>query len=137
MTRLLFLALFMGSVVCTATNFPSHLGMGSRFSTVGKISSYSGVGKGLWSGYWKPRNFLVSVDEQEIQPVTGEIKAWPNPSQGVFNVDHGGLIRIISSHGEIVFEGTVNGLIDISQFPSGVYIVNTIINNKTIKIIKQ
>lgn len=127
----------MGSVVCSATNFPSHLGMGSRFSTVGKISSHSTVGKGLWSGYWKPKNFTVSVDEQEFQPIAGEISAWPNPGSGLFNVSHEGYVRVFSSSGEIVFEGNVNGLIDLTQFPSGLYIVNTGINNKTVKIIKQ
>lgn len=136
MTRLLFLTLFMGSVVSSATNFPSHLGMGSRLSTVGKISSYSSVGRGLWSGYWKPRNFTVSVNEEEFMPIAGEIKAWPNPSQGLFSVDHVGFVRIFSSQGSIVFEGNIDGTVNIESFPTGVYVINTS-NNKTVKIIKQ
>jgi hypothetical protein len=136
MTRLLFLTLFMGSVVCSATNFPSHLGMGSRLSTVGKISSYSSVGKGLWSGYWKPKNVTLSVNEYEFKPIAGEMRAWPNPSNGMFNLDHMGFVRIFSSQGSIVFEGNVEGTINLTNFPTGMYFVNTV-NGKTVKIVKQ
>jgi len=134
MTKVLFLVLFMGSVVCGATNFPSHIGMGSKASTVGKISSYSRVGNGLWTGYWRPNNFTVSVNEEVV---TGPAaKVWPNPSNGMFNIEHVGSIKVFSQVGALMFQGEIDGTFDISDAPSGVYFVITQ-DGKTIKIIKQ
>lgn len=134
MNKLLVLALFMGSVVCGATNFPSHIGMGSKASTVGKISSYSSVRGGLWTGYWKPNGLTVNVKEEvTVQP---SVSVWPNPTNGQFNIDYNGNVKILSSIGSLVFQGEINGHLDISSFPAGMYFIRTE-DGKTIKIIKQ
>lgn len=134
MNKLLFLALFMGSVVCGATNFPSHIGMGSKASTVGKLSSYSPVRGGLWTGYWKPNGLMVSVKEEEV--VLPNVGVWPNPSNGQFNIDYVGSVKVLSSIGSVVFQGDVNGFVDISNAPSGMYFIKTQ-DGRTIKIIKH
>lgn len=134
MTKVLFLALFLGSVVCGATNFPSHIGMGSKASTVGKISSYSPTGGGLWSGYWRPNWLAVSVKEEVVAgPGT---RVWPNPSNGVFNIEHVGGVKVFSQIGTLVFQGDIDGSIDLTSAPSGMYFVTTQ-DGKTVKIIKQ
>ena len=129
MIKVLFLVLLLGSVVSGATNFPSHIGMGSKASTVGKISSYSPVGGGLWSGYWKPNGLTVSVKEEAVAgPNT---KVWPNPSNGIFNIEHIGGVKVFSQIGTLVFQGDIDGSIDLTNAPSGTQ------DGKTVKIIKQ
>jgi hypothetical protein len=135
MFKVMFSILIAGSVVCGATQFPFHIGMGSNASTVGKISGYSNVQRGLWTGYWKPKNFTVSVQEETGSPVE-QMNAWPNPSSGIFNIEHEGNVKVFSSHGSLVFEGTINGVLNIEQLPSGVYTVNTEFN-KTVRIVKR
>lgn len=134
MTKVLFLVLLLGSVVCGATNFPSHIGMGSKASTVGKISSYSPVGRGLWTGYWRPNGIMVSVREEVV--VEPGAKVWPNPSNGIFNIEHTGNVRVFSQIGTLVFQGDIEGSFDLSSAPSGMYFVRTQ-DGKTVKIIKQ
>lgn len=134
MTKVLFLVLLLGSVVCGATNFPSHIGMGSKASTVGKISSYSAVGRGLWTGYWRPNGIMVSVREEVV--VEPGAKVWPNPSNGIFNIEHTGNVRVFSQIGTLVFQGDIEGSFDLSSAPSGMYFVRTQ-DGKTVKIIKQ
>jgi len=134
MFKLLFAILLTGSVVCGATQFPSHMGMGSKASTVGKISSYSRVQNGLWTGYWKPNNFTVSVREENLPAPTTNV--WPNPNKGLFNIDYVGNVKVFSSLGSLIFEGHTNGLIDVSNSPSGLYFVRTQ-DGKTTKIIIQ
>jgi hypothetical protein len=134
MTKVLLSILLMGSVVCGATNFPFHIGMGSKASTVGKISSYSRVGNGLWTGYWKPNMFTVSVQEEVFKPMYAN--AWPNPTTGTFNIDYVGHVNIFSQLGNSMFEGVTEGRIDISTFPSGVYFVRTQ-DGRTVKVVKQ
>lgn len=134
MTRVLLLVLILGSVVCGATNFPSHIGMGSKASTVGKISSYSRVGGGLWTGYWKPNWLTTRVDEEKGQIFFAN--AWPNPTTGVFNINHQGHVKVYSQVGGLVFEGETSGTIDISGSATGLYFVRTE-DGITFRIIKQ
>lgn len=133
MSKVLFTILFFGSVICSATDFPSHVGMGSRLSTVGKISSYSGTGKGLWTGYWKPFGFTVSVNDHPQEPTFND--AWPNPTTGIFNTKHEGYVTVFSQEGTVVFKGNTNGSIDITNAASGVYFMRTE-KGTTLKIIK-
>lgn len=134
MTKVLFLVLFLGSVVCGATNFPSHMGMGSKASTVGKISSYSSEGRGLWTGYWRPNGIMVNVREEVV--AEPDEKVWPNPSNGIFNIQYTGSVKVFSQIGTIVFQGDIDGTFDLSNIPSGMYFVRTQ-DGKTVKIIKQ
>ena len=135
MKSILFLALLFGSLVCGATNFPSHIGMGSKSSTVGKLSSYSSVSGGLWTGYWKPLGLTVKVEE-DLVSVPMQVKVWPNPSSGRFTVEYTGRVKVFSQVGTLVFEGDINGSLDLTGSPSGVYVARTE-DGRTIKIIKQ
>lgn len=135
MKGMVFLALFIGPLVCGATNFPSHIGMGSKASTVGKLSSYSSVSGGLWTGYWRPTNLTVGIKE-EPAIVEQPTKVWPNPSNGVFAIEYTGSIKVFSQVGTIVFEGDINGSLDLTTAPAGMYVARTE-DGRTIKIIKQ
>lgn len=134
MKQTLLMALLLGSVVCGATNFPSHIGMGSKASTVGKISSYTPTSGGLWTGYWRPNNLRTTSVSEEITPLT--LKAWPMPANDVVNIEYTGKVAVYAMTGEKVFYGTINNTLDVSNYTSGVYVVKTEQGN-TIKIIKQ
>jgi hypothetical protein len=133
MTKVFIAVLFAGSLVCGATNFPSHIGMGSKASTVGKLSSYSPAGDGTWTGYWKPKGFTVSVRE-EVQAHVPFI--WPNPTTGILSFNQPEYVTVLSILGTPVFEGLVEGSIDLSAVAPGVYFVRSE-NGTTTKIIKQ
>jgi len=133
MTKVLIAILVAGSLVCGATNFPSHIGMGSKASTVGKLSSYAPAGGGTWTGYWKPKGFTVSVRE-DVQMRLPFI--WPNPTTGNLNFSRSEHVTVHSILGTPVFEGLVDGSIDLSGVAPGVYFVKSE-NGTTTKIIKQ
>lgn len=134
MTKLLLAILFIGFATSNATDFPSHIGMGSNTSTIGKLSSYSQTGRGLWTGYWRPNSVKVSVGPEAMPHTT--LLAWPNPSNGILHVEHTEEISVFSQMGMEVFHGIGTESIDISGIPAGVYFLRTN-DGKTTKIIKQ
>ena len=70
------------------------------------------------------------------------IKVFPNPSNsGIFNIETNEIlnITILSTNGQIIYNGTSNSVIDLSGYNDGIYILKAE-NNKTnyfTKLIKQ
>lgn len=131
--KAMILALLLGAHFLNAAETPSFIGAGSKSSTIGKISKYSNVNGGLWSGFWKPKMRTVSVREYSWE---SEIKAWPNPTNGDLNIPYTGKIRILTSFGQEVFSGEIDQIINITNLATGSYLILTE-TNKSIKIIKQ
>lgn len=127
------LCLVLGAQLLVSAETPTFLGAGTGRSTLGKISKYSPVNGGLWTGFWKPKKVTTSVKEYSWE---SQINAWPNPTNGNLNVSYTGNIKIFSSLGVEVFSGVIDQNIDISRLASGSYLILTE-TNKSIKIIKQ
>ena len=77
---------------------------------------------------------LVNVREEVV--VEPGAKVWPNPSNGIFNIEYVGNVKVFSQIGTIVFQGDIDGTFDLSSAPSGMYFIRTQ-DGKTVKIIKQ
>ncbi|WP_294819098.1 T9SS type A sorting domain-containing protein [uncultured Flavobacterium sp.] len=74
------------------------------------------------------------------------LNAYPNPGDGIFRIssshpDEIESIRVYSTSGQLVFNGSIsgNGIIDISNQPAGIYIVqlNGIKTVRNIKLLKK
>jgi len=88
---------------------------------------------------------FVKKSDTSIDEVTANlISAYPNPTDGVFriNMPEKGNVKISNISGSLVYEKALNesvNSIDLSRYPSGIYIVTVTFGNKTqhIKLIKQ
>ena len=91
--------------------------------------------------------YVVSVDELENSK--NDIRIYPNPTSSVINVtalepslSFGNKIDVLAITGELIFSENLNKKItsiDLSQYPTGVYILNISSNNSTqsYKVIKE
>jgi len=91
--------------------------------------------------------YVVSVDELENSK--NDFRIYPNPTSSVINVtalepslSFGNKIDVLAITGELIFSENLNKKItsiDLSQYPTGVYILNISSNNSTqsYKVIKE
>jgi hypothetical protein len=67
------------------------------------------------------------------------VNVFPNPANKILNISipQGavtGLVKILDIHGKIVLETTEHEKIDISMLNTGIYMINTEINNETVSL---
>lgn len=77
----------------------------------------------LSGGRMKPEVEITTL-QQEEKP-----EFYPNPARGVLNIRtmNDETVRILNAKGEEVFKGrSVNGEVDLSAFPSGIYVIQSI-----------
>lgn len=89
---------------------------------------------------------ITQVEETEITELLENIKIYPNPSTGLFyfisNDKTQVQISVYNSNGSLIIHDNIvsnKWVIDLSDQPSGIYVLKVFSNNKTltIKLIKQ
>ena len=73
---------------------------------------------------------MTAVEEN----VTGDIKLYPNPTNGKLNITAEGLKRItvINALGQVLYDNNANSdreIMDMSRFDAGIYMVRIITEN--------
>ena len=85
---------------------------------------------------------LVSVNPVSINELNNDFEIYPNPSTGVYHLQFGeelnnAEITITDISGKIIYQNTINGIIDISDNADGIYFLtikseNKVFNSKLI-----
>lgn len=86
--------------------------------------------------HWQPSS-VTGINESAAQ--NPEIVVYPNPTNGVFNVDfnNANTIRVMNTLGTLVYEEKINDLtpgtksIDLSNFANGIYMITVSNENGT------
>ena len=87
------------------------------------------------NSYTEPENNYVKVEVTSVNENTlGDIKLYPNPTNGNLNVTAEGLQRItvISAIGQVVYDINANSdneILDMSRFDAGIYMVRIVTEN--------
>ncbi len=85
--------------------------------------------------YYQPENDYIMVEVNAIEENgTGDIKLYPNPTNGNLNITAEGLQRItvINALGQIVYDQNVNSnkeIVNMSRFDAGIYMVRIMTEN--------
>jgi hypothetical protein len=85
--------------------------------------------------YFQPENKYILVDVDAIEENgVGEIKLYPNPTNGDLNISAEGMQRItvINTLGQVVYDQNANSdneVVDMSRFDAGIYMVRIMTDN--------
>ena len=85
--------------------------------------------------FYQPENNYIKVDVTAVEEnVTGDIKLYPNPTNGNLNITAEGLKRItvINALGQVLYDNNANSdreIMDMSRFDAGIYMVRIITEN--------
>ena len=85
--------------------------------------------------FYQPENDYIKVDVTAVEEnATGDIKLYPNPTNGNLNVKVEGLqrITIINTVGQVVYDSNANSdneILDMSRYDAGIYMVRIVTEN--------
>jgi beta-glucanase (GH16 family) len=141
-----------GSIVLGAVNIPATGGW-QNWTTVSQTVTINAgtynfgifAAAGGWNlNWWRITRVTSGASEAEAtvvavpNPESREFTFYPNPTRGELNIrsgDSDSVIKIVNSNGAEVYNGkVVDGKVDVSNLPNGIYTISTTENGRrTIK----
>ncbi|MCD4793225.1 MAG: T9SS type A sorting domain-containing protein [Bacteroidales bacterium] len=143
----------MRSITITAPTIPDWLSLTDNGDGTGVLSGTAPNEGGLHDvvieaqagGDPVPQPFTINVGGVSVDVLTGDISIFPNPNNGIFNIDLQSLsgiadVKIQNINGQVIYQSkTSNNIleVDITNYAKGVYFVsitsgNEVYNSKII-----